>query len=185
MKPLTEIPLKELPSRDDMQILANRYPEFETSAVEVHLMLLHVATTIMHAATSRMQRHGITPSRFRVLILLNLYPNEGQKPSLLSEKSGVTRATVTSLIKGLEQDGYVERIHDKTDRREVIVRITKKGETFINSIIPGHFQCVSGLMSHLSERERKQLIKLLLKVQSGIGFFQQEDKPNINTQHSS
>lgn len=177
---MTEFTLKELPSHEALQTMAERYPEFDASAVEPHLMLLHVASAVMNAATSRLNRHGITPSRFMVLMFLNLDSEEGLNPSLLSERAGVSRATMTGLISGLEQDGYVERVHEKSDRREVLIHLTNKGHEFINSIIPGHFTCVSGLMSNLNERERKQLVNLLLKVQNGIGYFQQDDTNNMD-----
>jgi DNA-binding MarR family transcriptional regulator len=176
---MTEFVLKELPSQEALGTMAERYPEFEVSSVEAHLMLLHVSSSIMNAATSRMHRHGITPSRFMVLMILNLDQETGQNPSHLSERTGVTRATMTSLITGLEQDGYVERVHEKSDRREVLIHLTQKGIEFINRIIPGHFTCIAGLMSNLTERERKQLVKLLVKVQSGIGIFQHDDTYNI------
>lgn len=176
---MTEFTLQELPSHDALETMADRYPEFEVSSVVAYLKLLHVSSSVLNAATARLQRHGISPSRFMVLMLLNLNPDEGLKPSLLSERAGVSRATMTGLISGLEKDGYVERIHEKSDRREVLIHLTKIGQDFVNGIIPGHFTCISGLMSNLSERERKQLVKLLTKVQSGIGYFHHDDTNEI------
>ena len=49
--------------------------------------------------------------------LLNRTPDEGQSPFDLARQSGVTRATMTGLVDGLERDGLVTRDRCPTDRR--------------------------------------------------------------------
>lgn len=173
---MTEFTLKDIPKHETLRALANRYTELEPSAVEAYLLLLRVSADILNAATSRLNRHGITPARFMALMLLNMEPDKGQNPSFLSERAGVSRATMTGLITGLEKDGYVKRINEKTDRREVLIYLTPSGSTFINSIIPGHLRCISGLMKGIPKQERKQLIHQLIKIQKQVGCFNQDDE---------
>ena len=66
----------------------------------------------------------ITPSEMN--LLLNLYHHcdpdrAGLQPSELGELLQISRPTVTSLVNSLESQGYVERRHDKVDRRAVLV----------------------------------------------------------------
>jgi DNA-binding MarR family transcriptional regulator len=72
---------------------------------------------------------------------------------------------MTGLIDTLERDGYVVREPDPSDRRMLSVRLTAKGEQFLQEFLPGHFRIVASVMSPLNEAERKTLVRLLVKVQ--------------------
>ncbi len=173
---MTEFTLQDIPKHETLKAMVERYAEVDPSAVEAYLILLRVSADILNAATARLNRHGISPARFMVLMLLNMDPEQGQKPSFLSERAGVSRATMTGLITGLEQEGYVRREMDAVNRREVLTYLTQKGREFLNEIIPGHFRCISGLMSDLSVRERGRFIKMLYKIQGQIGWFNVDDE---------
>lgn len=70
--------------------------------------------------------------------------------------------TLTPVLKALEQKGYVERNRSKEDERVLNVEVTKTGMKLMDKAvsIPAQIgSCVS-----LSEKEAKQLYKLLYKV---------------------
>jgi DNA-binding MarR family transcriptional regulator len=89
-------------------------------------------------------------------------------PAELAEAAGVTRATMTGLVDTLERDGYVTREPDPEDRRMLSVRLTPKGDKFLQQFLPGHFKVTAAIMSTLTESERKTLVSLLVKVQQQI-----------------
>lgn len=80
----------------------------------------------------------------------------------------MTRATVTGLLDGLEEDGLVERSHRTDDRRSVSVTITKKGLGMIEKMLPDHYARIGTLMKKLTRQEKKQLTVLLGKVREGV-----------------
>ena len=59
---------------------------------------------------------GLSEGRFIVLFLLDSVPR-GVAPNKLAEQAGVTPATMTGLIDGLERDNLVNRQADPDDRR--------------------------------------------------------------------
>ena len=83
----------------------------------------------------------------------------------LADAAGVTRATMTGLIDTLERDGFVKREPDPNDRRMMSVRLTSRGEHFMQDFLPGHFKAIASIMSTLTDSERKTLVQLLSKVQ--------------------
>ncbi len=95
-------------------------------------------------------------------------------PAELADAAGVTRATMTGLIDTLERDGYVVREPDPSDRRMLSVRLTSKGEQFLQEFLPGHFRIIAAVMSTLSESERKTLVRLLVKVQQHAATLRAE-----------
>ncbi len=70
--------------------------------------------------------------------------------------------TLTPLLKKLENKGYINRIKNDKDERNLIISITKKGEDLKNEVkdIP----CEIGKCIKLNEEEAKTLYKLLYKM---------------------
>ena len=81
----------------------------------------------------------------------------------MAERAGVTRATVTGLLDGLERDGFLRREADEVDRRRVRVLLSAKGSAIATKLFAEHTQWIGGLFEALSP-ERKRLGELLGKV---------------------
>lgn len=61
--------------------------------------------------------------------LLGLLLDSGPLPAgELAAAAGVSPATVSQMLDGLEEDGYVERVRSDADRRVVLVALTRQGE---------------------------------------------------------
>lgn len=89
-------------------------------------------------------------------------------PSLLAEKVGVTRATMTGLLDGLERERLVERVFAQDDRRKVAIRLTETGLSRLETMLPDYYRRIAGLMVNFDAEEREQLLGLLEKVNAGI-----------------
>lgn len=58
------------------------------------------------------------------------------RATVCAERSGVTRATITGLLDGLEKDDLVERQHRKDDRRMLSIHLTQKRRVLCLVAIP-------------------------------------------------
>src|SRR5690348_7761688 len=67
----------------------------------------------------------VTPPQIGVLILL--IEQDGQTIGTLSQKRAIDPPTMTGIVRRLEQNGLVERRHDREDRRVVKVYLTAEG----------------------------------------------------------
>lgn len=159
--------LKDVPKSEVIKAFARRMPDLDPSAAEACLTLLRTASDVMLAMDAHFTRHDISQGRFSILMTLTR-SGGNQTPAELADRLGCTRATVTGLLDGLERDGLVERHPSSDDRRRIDVVITTKGRAFLETMLPDHFRRVAGLMSALSEKERRSLIALLAKVDEGI-----------------
>lgn len=90
----------------------------------------------LHERFSRLTRQlrsmelppGMTPERLSALSTIT-----GHEPisvTSLAEHEKVRPATMSRMVSSLEADGYVRRLHDKTDGRGVLVAVTAKGRRF-------------------------------------------------------
>ncbi len=160
--------LKDLPTTQVLGKFAERYPDADITAVSGFLNLLKVATDLSVALDACLSRHGLLQGRWWVLILLMREDSKTSTPSVLAEKAGVTRATMTGLIDGLEQSGLVERVDIKNDRRSVLIRLTDAGQAKLDAVMPDYYRRVRQCMQALDAEKRNQLQQILALINAGI-----------------
>lgn len=160
--------LRDLPSTQVLEKFAARYPDADISAISTFLLLLRVATDLSVALDTCLSKHGLLQGRWWVLILLMREESLTSTPSSLAEKAGVSRATMTGLIDGLEQVGLVKRIFDKEDRRSVQIQLTLAGQTKLDEVMPDYYRRLRQCMSGLDEKNRALLQQMLGLVNVGI-----------------
>jgi DNA-binding MarR family transcriptional regulator len=160
--------LKDLPRYECLLGAAGKFPGLDPGTFVAFLNLLRTGDEVFEAEGEYLSGHHISHGRFMVLMLLQRPCDEPCTPASLAGESRVSRATMTGLIDTLEKDGLVVRKADKNDRRTVHVNLTPGGKSFINKIAPGYFRRVSSILEPLKETERKQLVRLLQKIQKGL-----------------
>ncbi len=130
--------------------------------------VLSLSSAIDRDCASLLAPHGLSEGRFVILFLLDA-AGDGLAPNVLAEQAGVTRATVTGLLDGLENDALIERTADPTDRRALLIRLTRKGKRLATKIFDQHSRWIGGLFANLTAKERAQLAALLMKVSCNTG----------------
>ncbi|MDB5331133.1 MAG: transcriptional regulator, MarR family [Phycisphaerales bacterium] len=160
--------LRDLPKYEAIEQRARRYPEIDPAAVVSYLVLLRVASDVLAAIETYLARHDMSQGRFTVLALLNRNPDEPMSPSDLAARSGVTRATMTGLLDGLEREKFVRREPDQKDRRMLLVELTPRGRKMLDGIFPDYYRRIAKMMGHLTEAQKKTLVELLNQVTPGL-----------------
>jgi DNA-binding MarR family transcriptional regulator len=159
---------KEIPSDRTLHELSRQYQEADPTAIETLLTLLRAAADLHSALSQHFDRYNLSHGRFVVLIMLHTTPGGEMCCSDIADSVGVSRATMTGLLDGLERDGLVRRVDHAEDRRRVTITLTANGRRFLDEMLPGHFRSLARVMANLSENDRKKLRELLGKVRSGI-----------------
>lgn len=165
---LIMLQLRDLPTPEVLDKFAQRYPEADVSAISSFLHLLRVATDLSIALDTCLSRHGLLQGRWWVLILLMREETLTSTPSALAQKAGVSRATMTGLIDGLERDGLVERIYAGEDRRNISVRLTAAGQAKLDEVMPDYYSRLKQCMAGLDEAGRKHLHEMLHLIVAGV-----------------
>jgi len=156
---------KELPRHEVLLKAARQYPTLDASALETFVALMRVSAELQTALQVHFNRYKISMGRFMVLVTLGsgkLADDAG--PSELADHLGVTSATMTGLLDGLERDGLIARVDHPEDRRRMKVLLTTAGKRCLDQILPDHFRRIAALMGNFSAGERRQLNQLLRKV---------------------
>jgi DNA-binding MarR family transcriptional regulator len=170
--------LRDVPRYENIRAAAARYPELEPASAAAFVLLLRVASDMLAATDDYLAGYDLSQGRFIVLMLLYRVNDVPQSPGVLAEKAGVTRATMTGLLDGLERESYLARESVSGDRRMLEVRLTTKGKKFLESVMPGYFRLIRWSMQGLSTAEKEQMIALLTKLgaTSGISQFEEHTK---------
>jgi DNA-binding MarR family transcriptional regulator len=59
--------------------------------------------------------------------LIPLLDGDGERPSVLARRAGITKQAISQLVRELEARGYVEQVADPADTRAKLVRLTRRG----------------------------------------------------------
>lgn len=88
----------------------------------------------------------------------------GITPTDLSYGEHVSRNTISALLRGLEEQGLIERQLDPTDLRLFRIRLTEAGRTAVETTAPPRIDMASQMIAGLTPDEQDQLIELLSKL---------------------
>ena len=139
----------------------------DVDGIRLCFQTLSLAARIDRDCAAQLAPHGLSEGRFVMLFLLESAP-EGLAPAALAERAGVTRATVTGLLDGLEREELIERRADASDRRALCIRLTHKGKRVAKTVFSQHSHWIASLYRGLTAPEREQLAVLLDKVTSNL-----------------
>jgi DNA-binding MarR family transcriptional regulator len=98
----------------------------------------------------------ITPPQWGALSLLLV--DDGMTIGTMSQKRGVDAPAATGIITRLEQNGLVERRHDREDRRVVKVYLTDEGRAISRTLASAVESFEQSLRQGFSEGETDRLL---------------------------
>jgi DNA-binding MarR family transcriptional regulator len=143
--------------------LASRHPGADRLATVCVVDLIRTAGLLVAARNSRFRRFGLTGSTFTVLLILDAAPGP-LAPHELGERLLVTRGTVTGLLDTLQKLGLVNRVPHPVDRRMLLIELTDAGRDLLGKVAGVHFPAQTGMVSGLSDDEKRTLVRLLDKL---------------------
>ncbi|MBV9104968.1 MAG: MarR family transcriptional regulator, partial [Verrucomicrobia bacterium] len=160
--------LQGLPKYEVFLEEAKCFPGLDASACYTYLQLLRTGDELLALDEQVLTAYGTRHGRFNLLMILLKYGEGEATPAALAEKTGVTRATISGLLDGLEKDGLIKRSSDPEDRRLIRVHLTRAGRAFLDKIRPGYCRWFSSIVEPLDEGERQQLVNLLEKIRTRL-----------------
>jgi DNA-binding MarR family transcriptional regulator len=94
--------------------------------------LLELSVLLNDDMTQRLSRDGLTVSRVSLLWQLRAHGATTQRT--LADALGVSARTVTGLVDGLADSGFVTREAHPTDRRATLVTFTERGQGIVEAL---------------------------------------------------
>ena len=101
--------------------------------------------------------------RERVLDVIGNY-EDGVRQKTLTEELRINPSSVSEMITKLENDGYVKRTVDPTDKRATLIRLTELGEARNAELSDEKNERFKAAFEPLTHEEKVQLLALLEKL---------------------
>lgn len=151
-----------------MDFLTTIHPESDPQTARLMDEFYVAYRQISQLMETSFERDDVSFPQFRVLMHLFfcewIGSCDGLNPSEISEHQGTRRNTISALIRGLEDEGLVERQIDPEDRRRFNIRLTPAGRQKVLDRTSGHLQMINTLFETLSPEEIKTFTSVLHKL---------------------
>ncbi len=117
----------------------------------LYLFVQHVGRRLRHIDAA----YGLSSSRVSAMAHLAFHgvDNVGQ----LAAHEGVSRPSMTRLVRDMESDGLVRRSPDANDGRGVLVALTKKGRALVEKIRTEKIALIAAHVNTLDPAARRAL----------------------------
>jgi len=115
---------------------------------------------------SRKLNQGYALTGPQALILKEIAAGNRPSAGELAKKVSLSQATITDIVKRLEQRGLVNRVRDSKDRRKVILEITEDGKALIKAAPPLLQEQFTQRFSKLQDWEQTLLLSSVQRVAS-------------------
>ncbi len=131
-------------------------------------LIKHLSTQFSVHLNRMVRPSGLNEVGFRTLMMLYASAAAGAFASQLSEAAGETRANMTRICDELARKGLLRRRAGTSDRRRVVLEITRKGSNLIERLLPKMWSGLDLGMRALSAKEKLDLERLLKKLATSI-----------------
>ena len=78
---------------------------------------------------------GFDELRLPHMVVFQFPGPEGVSPGVLAERAGTSKQAMNQLLRSLEEYGYIARSDARDDRRQTVVRLTKRGRAAYQKIL--------------------------------------------------
>lgn len=147
-------------------------PDLDPQALRLMDEFRMVSRAIYHLNEQSVAIPGLSFAQYRVLMHLFFAEQMGDRgilnPSEISDRQGVSRNTMSSFIRNLEDEGLVERSLDPDDRRRFNIGLTDAGRELVRQHARQHLESMGQYFCALTSEEQETLLQLLMKVRTQV-----------------
>ena len=152
-----------------LQSLSQQIPGMEVDLILHGRLIRQLAVRTTQCFNECLKQHGLTESLWYALLAVYARPEHALLPSELSEILDLTRTSATRLSDEMVERGWIERSINEKDRRQIVLKLTEKGENFIKEVEPHMAKGRMPLWEDFKEEEFAQLQHLLSKLLTRLG----------------
>jgi DNA-binding MarR family transcriptional regulator len=120
-------------------------------------------------------RYGLDIPEWRVLATLG-FRHDACSAQYIAHCTRTHKSTISRAVTSLMKRQIIERVENEDDRREFRLRLTRKGTALYEELIPRLLRREQEILSCLSAQERKDLGRLLGKIEASLELVQTSEE---------
>lgn len=140
----------------------NKKPPFVASVRE----LARCYHAFERYSSAHIRTLGLTAPQFEVIAVLGSTP--GVTPKELSERTLITKGTLTGVLDRLEVKRMIRRTRSKTDGRSQTVELTAKGQAAFSKAFPAHLKHLAKAFSAFKPRDYQRVEAALRDLRAAL-----------------
>ena len=121
------------------------------------------------------ERYGLDIPEWRVLATLG-FRHDACSAQYIAQCTRTHKSTISRAVTALMKRQIVERVENEDDRREFRLRLTHKGATLYEELIPRLLRKEQEILSSLSAQERRDFARLLGKIEQSLELVQTSEE---------
>ncbi|MBR5224369.1 MAG: MarR family transcriptional regulator [Clostridia bacterium] len=144
-----------------------------TEALDTYVMLTKLMMSMNHPLSSR---HNTTFTTPQLYTLVKLHECGELNMTQIAQIIMVTNQAMTGITNKLVNDGYVERVYLPENRRQILLRLTPQGQTYMDEFYRAMDDVFAQIFSDCTDEEliemgyaSKTIIKVLSKIHNQFG----------------
>lgn len=127
-------------------------------------MFQTIGLKIKRKADEKINELGLNAQQGRIIGYIHEHQEQGLIQKDLAEIFDRRNATITSMLKGLEKNGYIERKIPADNERQKNIYVLPKGEKLVEDFDRMFGQVEEEIVQSLTDEEKQTLMKLLVKI---------------------
>jgi DNA-binding MarR family transcriptional regulator len=161
-----------------MAVMQNFHPDVDPQTIRLMDELGFVSRSLYHMGEQSVDDAGLSFAQYRVLMHLFFAEQMGERgelnPSEMSDRQGVSRNTMSTFIRSLEEAGLIERRLDAQDRRRFNISLTDNGRSLVGQYTRNHLETIDQCFHTLDADEQQTLFHLLQKLGAQVMAVRQQ-----------
>ena len=153
------------------QRIAESFGVDDLSGAELSRLIRLLSTGYETIFKGRMANENLSGPRWRILLQLFMAEEIGEpgvSPSKLAQARNVSKNTISTLLRSLEERDLITRVISANDRRSFIIHLSDKGRLLVQERSPQHLHLLNELAADLLPEERLLLISLLQRLYKSL-----------------
>lgn len=135
---------------------------YDSEAILLCGQLLSLNSQLIEKCGHNLNDFGLLEGRFISMLFISEMGEAA--PHELATKTGLTRASITSVVDFLENKKFVKRVPSSSDRRSLSVVLEPAGTKILDEALVSQLKWLEGIMGNLNPEERDTFSKLLNKI---------------------
>ena len=151
---------------------AERLDLFKFTPFRLNRLAAEVSAAL---ASEYRERYGLDIPEWRVLATLG-FRRDPCSAQYVAHCTRTHKSTISRAVTTLLERRLIERVENADDRREFRLRLTRKGKTLYEELIPRLQHKEREIMSCLSDQERRTFDRLVGKIESSLGLIRTSEE---------
>ncbi len=132
----------------------------------VGYLLRDASRLMLRVTAARIARHGVTMTQY--FLLRQLWESDGQTQREIARELAVPEPALATLLRALEDEGFVERERSDVDRRRAHVHVTPAGFARREALLADGTAVVDGMLAGISERAIDDFRTTLKRIKANL-----------------